>query len=243
MNIAYPNSAIARQKIIQDFHLETVAGSPDSLVTEILSWTGGDPLLTKSLCHIIVRSHYFIPSGMEPGLVEKSVKEGVIKNWQTQNTIPYLKEIQEYFLSQPESFSKALLLLYLKIWQQDSGIINNSAETQQLIALGLVIKQNNKLKVANRLYRVVFNSYWVQAQLFAITIMKTHLPELDYHTALNITPISTKTSIKNTNLSIILAFMSLLGLGFIFPLVLFFNNSQPQFSSEKKITNSQSFSK
>ena len=60
------------------------------------------------------------------------------------------QEIQEYFLSQPESFSKALLLLYLKIWQQDSGIINNSAETQQLIALGLVIRQNNKLKVANR---------------------------------------------------------------------------------------------
>ena len=240
MSKAISNLKFSQQQIIQSCHLEKLAGSYDSLVTEILSWTGNNLVLTKYICQTIADANYFIPSGMEAALVEKLVQEGVIENWQSRSIAPQLNQIQEYFCTQNESYSKALLLLYLKIWQQDAVILDHSQETEQLMTLGLIVEQDNYFQVSNRLYQSIFNDDWVQQQLFALKMMRT-IPSkpIPKTPSKRIFPFANGTLFGNAPMAQIIAFISLLGLGLIFPLVLLFNNSQPQFSSDDKIENSQ----
>ncbi len=221
----YP--VISRKKIIQSFDLESKSGSPDSLVTEILSWTGQDALLIRYLCQIITDANYFIPSGMEAALVEKLVKERVIPHWKNHIIADSLNQIQKYFFTQDESFSKRLLQLYLKIWQEKLVTTNHSLEIQQLIALGLVIKQSNQLKVANRLYYSIFNGNWVKQQLSILEKLEKIRPPNPKTANL---PLS-----KNDPFAKIVAVVILLALLLIAPLVLLLNNSPSQVSPKKEI--------
>lgn len=239
MSKVISNLKFSQQEIIQSFHLENLAGSPDSLVTEILSWTGNNIVLTKYLCQTIAKAKYFIPSGMEAALVEKLVQEQIIDNWQNRSIASHFNQIQEYFLTQNESCSKALLLLYLKIWKQGSLVrINHNLETEQLMTLGLITEQENYFQVSNRIYQSIFNYDWVQQQLFAIKINKANPSKLIPKTPSKRLFLFYNTT-GNAPTAQVIAFISLLGLGFIFPLVLLFNNSQPQSSSDQKIENSQ----
>ena len=221
-----------RQKIIQSFHLDSKSGSPDSLVTEILSWTGQDTLLIRYLCQIIVDANYFIPSGMEAALVEKLVKERVIPHWENHIIADSLNQIQKYFFTQDESYSKSLLKLYLKIWQQELVNPNHSLEIQQLIALGLVIQQGNKLKVANRLYHSIFNRDWVKQQLSILEKICPTPPNPKSATVL---------SFKDDPFAKIVAIISLLALLLIAPLILLLYNSPSQVSPDREVE-SQSIS-
>ena len=240
MSTVISNLTLAQQEIIQSFDLKTRAGSPDSLVTEILTWTGHNLLLTKYLCQIIADNNYFIPSGMEAALVEKSVQEGMIDNWQAQSIAPHLKQIQEYFFTQSESFSQALLLIYSQIWHQGSIILNHSQETEELIRLGLIVEEDNYFKVSNRIYQSIFNADWVQQQSFALKIMKANPLQRKTQTSPKKTFLfGNLTPFDNAPIVQILTLISLLGLGIIFPLLVFFNNSQPEFSSDNEIEKNQ----
>ncbi len=158
------------RKIIQSLHLDSKSAAPDSLLQEVFSWSGGNPFLTQQLCQVIADANYFIPSGMEEVLVEKLVTERVIQNGETQVLRQYLNQIPEQLLNQTESRTRSLLQLYLQICQQGEVISHQSPEEEELINLGLVIAQENHLKVANRLYQSIFNLDWVQKQLLALEI-------------------------------------------------------------------------
>ncbi len=232
---------LIQEEIIESFSLNSLAGSPNSLLSEIETWAGHNLWLTKYICQALVDSRCFIPSGMEAVLVEKIVQEQVIENWQNQEIARYFNQIEEYFLTQSESDSRGLLSTYLDIWQQEKVRLNNSWETEQLIELGLVREQENYFQVSNRIYQLIFNYDWVNQQLFAIKLMNgTPLQEVQTK-ASNKTfsfSLNTLTSLHNQRFFQIVCLMSLSGLGFIVSLI-FFSIFEAQFVPESEIRQSR----
>jgi vacuolar-type H+-ATPase subunit H len=55
--------------------------------------------------------------------------------------------------------------LYQQMLQQGEIAADDSSEQMELRLSGLVVKQNGKLKVYNRIYEAVFNQSWVKQQL------------------------------------------------------------------------------
>ena len=215
----------SHQEIIKSLHLETKSGSPYALLKEVFEWTGGHPLLTRRLCQVIAEAKYFIPSGMEAVLVEKLVQDHVINNWQHQVIGEYLKTIQEHLLNNTICLPQMLLKLYLQILQQGEVITNQSQEKKELIKLGLIIEQNNKLKVSNRIYQSIFNSAWVKRQIKTLIKKSPNTSRKTKKVKLKKQQIPTKTPIKNEPLTQIAALISVLGLLIISPVVIFLNNN------------------
>ncbi len=58
-----------------------------------------------------------------------------------------------------------ILKLYQAIWHQGEVAVLDSPEEKELLLSGLVIKQQGKLRVHNRIYQLVFNSNWIQQLL------------------------------------------------------------------------------
>jgi hypothetical protein len=229
-----------QQEIIKSLHLETKAASPYSLLKEVFDWTGGHPLLTQQICQIISDSSYFIPAGIEAIWVEKLVQDYVINNWETQPLGAYLKTLQYYLLNKAVCLPITLLKLYLQILEEGEVSTNQSREKEELINLGLVIEQKNKLKVSNRIYQSIFNPDWVKKQLFALENKSQTTSNKARKNTPNIKQISTPTKIKNEPLTQIAALVIVLGLFLISPLVIFLNHSQHKLSQESKRIGSQS---
>ncbi|MDJ0691930.1 MAG: hypothetical protein QNJ41_25950 [Xenococcaceae cyanobacterium MO_188.B32] len=233
----------SQQEIIKSLHLETKSASPYSLLKEVFEWTGGHPLLTRRLCQVISDADYFIPSGMEATLVEKLVQERVIYNWTNQAIGEYLKTIQEHLLNNTVCLPKMLLEMYLQILQQGEITSDRSQEKKELIKLGLIIEQENKLKVSNRIYQSIFNSDWVKQQLLALEEKSsTRANKIEKITPKKQT-ISKVIQNKNEPLTQIAALISALGLLIISPLVVFFNNSQHKVTLENDSLDFLSLSK
>ena len=80
-------------------------------------------------------------------------------NFSSQNKHPtlgaYLKTIQNYLLNNTICLPRTLLSLYLQILQQGEVSTNQSREKEELMNLGLVIEQENKLKVSNCIYQSI----------------------------------------------------------------------------------------
>ncbi|MGB6167537.1 MAG: AAA-like domain-containing protein, partial [Geitlerinemataceae cyanobacterium] len=58
------------------------ARRPDSVLTEVLYWTEGQPFLTQKLCRLIQLSELFIPAGQESKMVEEIVRSKILNNWE-----------------------------------------------------------------------------------------------------------------------------------------------------------------
>ena len=241
MSKVISNLKSSQQEIIQFFNLESLVSCPDSLVSEIVTWAGNNLWLTKYICQAIVDYSCFIPSGMEAVLVEKIVQERIIEDWQNKEIAVHLNQIQEYFSTQSESYSRSLLLTYLDIWQQGKVLLKNSRETQRLVELGLVTEQQNYFQVSNRLYQLIFNYDWVQEQLFAIKLInKTPSPQVRRKTSKNTfsSSLNNFTPLHNNPFAQIVAFMSLSGLGLIVSLI-FFSIFETQLAPDIEIEQSR----
>ena len=229
------------QKNIESFSLESLAASPDSLLSEIEAWTGNNLWLNKYICQVIADYNYFIPSGMEAVLVERIIHKQVIENWQNPKIASHFNQIQQYFYLQSESYSRAVLLTYSNIWQQGKVLFNNSQETEQLIELGLVTQQENYCQVSNRLYQLIFNYDWVQQQLFAIKLMNAtpsqRFPTKNSNKSFSFR-LNTLASLDNNHFSQIVALISLSGLGLMVSLI-FFSIFETQFMPDIEIEQSR----
>ncbi|NJL51588.1 MAG: hypothetical protein HC930_04090 [Hydrococcus sp. SU_1_0] len=68
-----------------------------------------------------------------------------------------MNKISNCLLDKPE-----LLLLYQQILQTEVLVDHSNSEQQELLDLGLIVQQGNKLEVHNQIYRQKFNLNWVQ---------------------------------------------------------------------------------
>ena len=132
-----------------------------SLIREVLEWTGGQPFLTQQIFQLINLAEDPIPDASEEEWVRNLIQTQVIDNWEADR---YLKWIRDRLLqSQPDPTN--ILQLYKQILQNAELEVNDSLEQEKLIDLGLVVKQQEKLKVYNKIYESVFNDDWIDSEL------------------------------------------------------------------------------
>ncbi|NEQ70424.1 MAG: hypothetical protein F6K21_34020 [Symploca sp. SIO2D2] len=149
--------------------LEGKLNHPQEVLKEILAWTGGQPFLTQKLCNLVVKNRdddKLFPSALP--VVERIVTSRIIENWEAQDEPEHLKTIRDRIL-QNEQRAGVLLGLYQQILTRASsqpGIAaDGSSEQTELRLSGLVVQQQGKLRVYNRIYQQVFNQDWVKQTL------------------------------------------------------------------------------
>ncbi|MEO0969450.1 MAG: AAA-like domain-containing protein, partial [Cyanobacteria bacterium J06639_18] len=145
--------------------------NPQSVMEEILDWTGGQPFLSQKLCQFMVGTYHGTSLQNSHGmsldysnLVEEVVKSRIIENWESQDDPEHLRTIRDRILSN-EQRAGYLLELYQQIQEQGEVVANNSVESSELRLSGLVVKREGKLRVYNRVYQQVFDRGWVEFQL------------------------------------------------------------------------------
>lgn len=134
------------------------------LITTVLQWTGGQPFLTQKLCKLIVAAEDSPENGAEVEWIEQLVVHQLIEKWEDLPELEHLRTIRDRLLRRKQRSLK-LLKLYQRILQDASVPASDSAEEKELRLSGLVIKQQGKLKVHNRIYERVFCKDWVEKAL------------------------------------------------------------------------------
>jgi WD40 repeat protein len=142
---------------------------PQAILKSLLEWTGGQPFLTQKLCKLVLQFPHPTPhTPTSPGAwVADLVKTRVIRNWESQDEPEHLKTIRDRILRSGQKTAR-LLGLYQAILQQGAILVDGSPEQMDLQLTGLVVKQQGKLTVYNRIYAAVFNLAWVEQALAAL---------------------------------------------------------------------------
>jgi hypothetical protein len=149
---------------------------PDAVIQEVLNWTGGQPFLTQKLCKLILQESREFLSGSKSTIadwIENLVQSHVLDNWEAWDEPEHLRTIRDRlcrYRSRDRLFQSGrrqarLLGLYQQILQQGKIVTNDSPEQAELRLSGLVVKQDDQLKVNNRIYQSVFNLGWVEESL------------------------------------------------------------------------------
>ena len=144
--------------------LASKTSNPETVLREVLAWTGGQPFLTQKLCQLVLDAESLIPSGEEELWIENIVRSHIIESWESQDEPEHLRTIRDRILSN-EQRAGYLLELYRQIWDSGEVAANNTEEEAKLQLSGLVVKQGGKLRVYNRIYREVFNQDWIEREL------------------------------------------------------------------------------
>lgn len=156
--------------------LEGNVNNPQTVLKEVLEWTGGQPFLTQKLCKLILQDSQIknqhlgeflhIPKAQTQNpkssiteWVGQLVRRHLIENWEATDEPEHLRTIRDRLLSSEQR--DRLLYLYQKIWQREEIPAHDTPEEMELRLSGVVVKQQGKLRVYNRLYRAVFNLDWL----------------------------------------------------------------------------------
>ncbi|MEH2286720.1 ABC transporter substrate-binding protein [Nostoc sp.] len=131
--------------------------NPQAKLQEVLEWTGGQPFLTQKLCQFILDDKQRLS-------IEELVRSRIIQNWQSQDDPEHLRTIRDRIFSNKQP-ADLLLELYEQILRKGEIEEDNSPGQIELRLSGLVVKQNGKLKVYNRIYEFVFDNNWVNQAL------------------------------------------------------------------------------
>ncbi|MEM8506116.1 MAG: AAA-like domain-containing protein, partial [Cyanobacteria bacterium P01_D01_bin.1] len=141
------------------------AGIPDSesVLREILTWTGGQPFLTQKLCQLVI-THWLSPGVEIASSVENIVNAYVLTNWESQDEPEHLRTIRDRFYAHSERTNR-LLGLYQQILKEGGITSDNSSEQRELRLTGAVVKRDGQLQVFNPIYDSIFDEDWVSQAL------------------------------------------------------------------------------
>jgi hypothetical protein len=151
------------------FNLEEKASLPYKVLTEILYWTGNKAFLTQKLCQLLSQERVFIEVGQEATYIKKLVQTRIVDRWQKQIAADHLLHIQDYILENQNHHPVTLLKFYNQIWQIGEIPAQNSSLEAELLNIGLIVKEEGKLRVANRIYQSVFDRNWVAEEVSKLT--------------------------------------------------------------------------
>jgi len=140
------------------------ASTPQTVLKEVLDWTGGQPFLSQKLCQLVFTSESSISVGEEAKRVEQVVRSHIIENWESQDNPEHLRTIRDRLLCSEQDTGR-LLGLYQQILQRGEVPADPTSEQIKLQLSGLVVKRNCKLRVYNRIYQTIFDQNWVDRVL------------------------------------------------------------------------------
>lgn len=141
--------------------LQGIYPDPEGIFKQILDWTGGQPFLTQKLCDLIVKES----QEENPRNVEQVVRQCIIENWESQDYPRHLQTIRDRIIKNKNA--SALLGLCQRICQAEKFeiIADDTPEQYNLQLSGLVVKEENKLRVYNPIYKEIFDNDWIETQL------------------------------------------------------------------------------
>jgi len=137
---------------------------PEAVLRTVLDWTGGQPFLTQKLCDLVFSAATPVPAADADDWIKHLVQQQMIQNWEAQDEPEHLKTIRDRLL-RDEQRATQLLGLYQQILEQGEIEADGSFEQVKLQLSGLVVKQQGKLRVYNRIYAAVFDRNWVEKAL------------------------------------------------------------------------------
>jgi WD40 repeat protein len=143
-----------------------VVSDPQAILKEILAWTGGQPFLTQKLCDWVQRGVPDMPpllEGAESIWIERLVRSHIVENWESQDQPQHLMTIYMRLMCD-ESRAGRLLGLYQEILQQGEISIDGDAAETDLCLSGLVVREQGRLRIYNRIYAEVFNQQWIDSE-------------------------------------------------------------------------------
>lgn len=190
----------------------------EKTLDRVLFWTGGQSFLTHQLFTLLAKNNNPLNYQQEEEQIDDLVKTKIIDDWENNELRSHLKPLKERLFNNRQCQGENLLLLYRQIITETVAA-DQSQEQQELLNMGLVVRQQSKLIVANRIYQSVFNLSWVtkalnrQAQANSLAQI---VPETAHNSAAipTASPVETKNSwFKFKN---ILLLLTLIGLMTIF---------------------------
>ena len=140
---------------------------PQTVLQEIINWTGGQPFLTQKLCKLAIERSLdksgSLRIGAEAAWIKDLIETKIISSWETKDEPEHLKTIRDRLL---RDRTKANRLLGLSEQIQREGFIrtDDSPEQRDLLLSNLVVKQAGKIVFRNRIYQQIFNLDWLQRQ-------------------------------------------------------------------------------
>ena len=140
----------------------------EKILDRVLVWTGGQSVLTHELCQIFAKNSVNLIPGREVEQIDYLVHTKLLDDWENNELGRHLQTIKNRLLNNWQCESSKLLKLYQQILSQTVSF-DRSQEQQELLNMGLVVKQQDKLIIANRIYQLVFNHSWVGKQLSGYT--------------------------------------------------------------------------
>lgn len=159
-----------------------VMEQPIATLEAILHWTGGQPFLTQKLCQLAIdaiaqaeTSRRKIPPGMEALWVDDLVRAYVLDNWEANDEPVHLRTIRDR-LFWNENRTGRLLGIYQQLLQGEAVPLDDSREQIELLLVGLVVRQGDRLAIKNPIYQQVFHQEWVNRQL---SRLRPYAPAID----------------------------------------------------------------
>jgi WD40 repeat protein len=144
--------------------LKDKADNPQQVLRQILFWTGGQPFLTQTVCKIINQSNIYISYKKEKEIIENMIREKIIQDWESKDSKKHFFTIKDRVLKHDKYASK-MLGIYKDILEKGAIEDNRSPDKMELQISGLVVKINQQLKVANKIYKIIFDMDWVKDNL------------------------------------------------------------------------------
>jgi|694.fasta_scaffold74388_3 hypothetical protein len=155
-------------KILLEFVIEIQeprkASNPQMIVKKILELVKPQYFkCVEIICNLIRKSDDYINEGREEQKITNLV-ENFAQNWQESDDSQHLQEIKNKIIESQCSLS--LLSLYQQIINQNIHLDGtNSNDLEYLIDLGLIVREDNVLRVSNIVYEKVFNLSFVEQEL------------------------------------------------------------------------------
>lgn len=149
---------------LQFLNLGKAGAYPYRILEAILTWTNNQPLLNQKVAHL-VRTGSFIQAGEESVVIEQLVQDQIIRNWRTGFANKHLSSLEEQVLQNSNCDLIDLLTYYQVVWHQVQTQPTKGEEETELLRLGLLIQDSQQVKVANQIYRLVFDQTWLEQQI------------------------------------------------------------------------------
>ncbi len=137
------------------------------LLALALQWTGKEPFLTQALLRALVNSDTPPMRGQEASWVGQIVRTKIIACWDSDPALRPLQNISDRLIATKQR-GFALLGVYQRLLNHEIVMSSNTPEQRELRMLGLVTKQQGRLKIHNPIYQEVFDQAWVEKILDAI---------------------------------------------------------------------------
>ncbi|MBP0016190.1 MAG: AAA-like domain-containing protein, partial [Cyanobacteria bacterium SBLK] len=141
--------------------------NPQTILKEVLAWTNGQPFLTQKLCKLVRMTASSIPANDEAVWIENLVRTNILENWESQDEPEHLRTIRDRLLKNPQS--PQMLALYRQVCDRDTVFASDSPEEKELLLSGLVVKQQGRLRVNNRIYESIFDRHWLDRHQLPVT--------------------------------------------------------------------------